>query len=84
MDGIRTHPWREKLKEEDRLIYAMLRRKREEEDLSDTPRDSIFPDKDQRMIQESLDRLNHYGYILYMRGGTVIRVVISDTPESNS
>lgn len=71
----RSLPGREKLKDRDRQIFFLLRRKAEENGIYETPREEILPGEDQRAVQESLDRLNKYGYVLYMKGGTVIKVV---------
>jgi hypothetical protein len=71
----RSLPGREKLKDRDRRVYYLLRRKAEENGIYETPREEILPGEDQMAVQEALDRLNRYGYILYMKGGTVIKVV---------
>ncbi|MGA1822180.1 MAG: hypothetical protein ACMUIG_06615 [Thermoplasmatota archaeon] len=71
----RSLPGREKLKDRDRRIYFLLRRRAEENGIFETPREEILPGENQMEVQESLDRLNKYGYILYMKGGIVIKVV---------
>ena len=80
-DMHRTLPGREKLKERDRRIYYMLRSRAEETGLEETPRIEILPDENPALVDESLERLNRYGYILFLQGGTVIRVVRSYQPE---
>ena len=79
--GLRTHPWRDRLKDEDRMIYAELRRRYDELGIRDTPRSDLFPDRDQRMVGRSLERLNRFGYVLFMQGGAIVRVVVSEDPE---
>ncbi len=82
--GMRSHPWREKLKELDRRIYYRLRISAEDMGIDRVPRDSIMPDMERRTIDKALDRLNRYGYILFMKGGTEIKVVVESTPEDES
>ncbi len=77
----RTFPWRSKLKPLDRRIYMELRETAEREGRVDFDRGSIMPGADRRKVEEALERLNRYGYVLFMKGGTVIKVVISSIPE---
>lgn len=79
--GMRSHPWRERLKEIDRRIYYQLRRDYEDRGLEQVPRCSILPGEDTRLVDEALDRLNRYGYVLFMKGGTEVRIVITSHPE---
>jgi hypothetical protein len=77
----RSYPWRGQLKPLDRRIYMELRRKAEEEKVFETDMSAIMPEMDRRQVEGSLERLNRYGYVLFMKGGTVIKVVISSHPE---
>lgn len=70
------HPWAKKLKPLDRRIYFQLRTLLEENGISEVPIESVSPDTDRRSVQESLERLNRYGYVLLMKGGTMIKVVV--------
>ncbi len=82
--GMRSHPWRERLKDLDRRIYYRLRISAEESGVDRVPRESIMPDIERRTIDKALDRLNRYGYILFMKGGTEIKVVVESSPEDES
>jgi hypothetical protein len=74
-DISKSLPGREKLKEKDRRIYYALRRRFEEQGIEETPREEILPGENPRLVDESLQRLNRYGYILFMKGGAVIKIV---------
>ncbi|MCU0799145.1 MAG: hypothetical protein MUC62_05680 [Candidatus Thermoplasmatota archaeon] len=78
----RTFPWRSKLKPMDRRIYMELREAAERDGTFDFDRGSIMPGADRRQVEEALDRLNRYGYVLFMKGGTVVKVVVSTHPEA--
>jgi hypothetical protein len=84
MDEVSTHPWREKLKPVDREIFFELRKKVDNTGVNEFPIGSLDLDIDPRMLEESLQRLNRYGYILYLRSGTVIKLVIDSSPEDQS
>lgn len=78
------HPWRGKLKPIDREIYFELRARSESTGSDEFPVQSIDLNIPQRNLQESLERLNRYGYLLYLRGGTIIKLIIDDSPEEQS
>ncbi len=84
MDTTVQLPWREKLKPIDREIYYYLRKTAEDTGNRDIPLDSIDMKITEMELEKVLQRLNRYGYILFMRGGTVIRVIVSSSPEDSS
>ena len=81
---VSSHPWREKLKPADRELYYYLRTAVEETGVFDIPVDSISMELNQFELERSLERLNRYGYLLFMKGGTVIRLILTDSPEDSS
>jgi len=77
----RTEPWREKLEPIDKEIYLELRKTNDEQGIDLVSRDSIKPGLDRAVIDGSLERLNRYGYVLQMKNGTMIKIVVTDDPE---
>ncbi|MBN1390693.1 MAG: hypothetical protein JXA22_08645 [Candidatus Thermoplasmatota archaeon] len=77
----RSEPWRDRLKPLDKEIYVQLRTFHEEQGLDEIPRGSILPGVSQHRIDASLDRLNRYGYILLLKNGAIIKLVLSLEPE---
>jgi hypothetical protein len=84
MDTTVQLPWREKLKPLDREIYFDLRKNAEDSGILDISRESIELKVPEHEVDRSLERLNRYGYILFMKGGTVIRVLVNSEPERSS
>jgi hypothetical protein len=80
----RSEPWRGKLKSLDKEIYMRLRNLREEHGIESVPRKDVYPEADPRKVEESIERLNRYGYVLQMKNGSIIKIVMSDDPESLS
>jgi hypothetical protein len=80
----KSEPWRGKLKPLDKEIYIYLRNLLEEQGIDQVPRSEILPTTKQNKVDESIERLNRYGYVLQMKNGSIIKIVISDDPESFS
>ncbi|MFW3146700.1 MAG: hypothetical protein ACMUIE_07815 [Thermoplasmatota archaeon] len=80
----KEHPWRSRLKPMDRRIYLYLRELMEQQGIQEIPRDRLMPDEDRRMVEESLERLNRYGYVLFMMNGLVVKAIISSSPEDEA
>ena len=84
VDSVGVHPWRDGLRPVDREVYFELRTRSEETGIDELKVDDIDLGLDERTLEVSLDRLNRYGYILYLKGGTVIKLIIDSSPEDNS
>ncbi|MFO8051991.1 MAG: hypothetical protein R6V01_09905 [Thermoplasmatota archaeon] len=69
-------PWRSRLKPLDKKIYYQLRSAYEEHGIEETPIEDVLPQTERRVVEGSLERLNRFGYVLYMKGGTIIKVVV--------
>lgn len=78
------HPWRDRLKPMDREVYYHLRKRSEDTGKFDIEVGSIDLNINEMDLERSLERLNRYGYILFMRGGTVIRIILTSSPEDSS
>ncbi|MEA3558706.1 MAG: hypothetical protein U9R75_05565 [Candidatus Thermoplasmatota archaeon] len=74
-------PWRSRLKPLDKRIYYRLRSNYEESGVQDLPIEKVLPDESRPLVEDSLERLNRYGYILFMKGGTMIKVIVGSSPE---
>ncbi len=77
----KTEPWRGKLKAEDKELYMKMRNIVEETGKFEFDSNLVITGRNQRSIEESLQRLNKYGYVLFMKGGSVIKLVVSEDPE---
>jgi len=77
-------PWRGRLKPIDREVFFELRTRAEEQGTLEFSIDSLPVRIDRRTLEGSLERLNRYGYILFLKGGTRIRLVIDSSPEDES
>lgn len=77
----RTEPWRARLRPMDKELYINLRTMYEEQGILQFPREEIFPKLSQFKVDESLERLNRYGYILMLKNGSIIKLVRSNDPE---
>jgi hypothetical protein len=75
----RTMPFRSKLTQADKELYSLLRRIKQDEGIEDIPLDRILPAKGKGAIEASIGNLNRYGYVLLMKGGTMLRPVDLDT-----
>ncbi len=79
-----SHPWRGKLRPLDREVFFELRTMAEDTGNFDLIRDDLDLGLPPHELERALERLNRYGYILFMKGGTVIRIVVDSSPEDNS
>ncbi len=79
-----SHPWRDRLKPIDREIFFQLRTKAEESGNFDLKREDLDLKTPQFDLERSLERLNRYGYILFLKGGSVIRLIVDSSPEDHS
>jgi len=79
--GMGQPPWADRLKEMDKQIYYDLRTRAERDGTSEFPREEVVSKWDRKLVEASLERLNRYGYILFMKGGSVIKVVVRSSPE---
>ncbi len=84
VDSMGVHPWRDGLRPIDREVYFELRTRSEETGVDEFKVDDIDIELDGRTLEVSLDRLNRYGYILYLKGKTVIKLIIDSSPEDSS
>jgi hypothetical protein len=82
--SVGSHPWREKLEPLDREVFFELRTRAEETGSLDFKMEEIDIEINPIELDDSLKRLNRYGYVLFMKGGTVIRLVIDSSPEDLS
>ncbi|MBN1538621.1 MAG: hypothetical protein JW939_00620 [Candidatus Thermoplasmatota archaeon] len=72
----RSEPWRDKLRPLDKEIFIQLRTMSEEQGTDEIPRDAIMPGIGTHRVDESLERLNRYGYVLHLKGGSLIKLVV--------
>lgn len=79
-----SHPWRGKLRPLDREVFFELRTMAEDTGNFDLIRDDLDLGLPPHELERALERLNRYGYILFMKGGTVIRIIVDSSPEDNS
>jgi hypothetical protein len=79
-----SHPWRGKLRPLDREVFFELRTMAEETGNFDLIREGLDIGIPQHELEKALERLNRYGYILFLKGGTVIRIIIDSSPEDNT
>jgi len=76
----RSEPWRGSLRSLDKEIYIQLRNRFEENGMEEVPRHSLMPDISPFKVDQSLERLSKYGYILQLKGGAIIKIVRSYEP----
>jgi len=81
LSGDRSRPWKSRLQPVDRRVYLWLRERTETEGLEEVPRDSIMPELGERVLEETIERLSRYGYVLLMKRGTMIKPIVLDHPE---
>jgi hypothetical protein len=79
-----SHPWRGKLKPIDREVFFELRTKAEQAGTFDLSRDDLDLKIPSLELDKVLDRLNRFGYVLFLKGGTIIRLIVDSSPEDNS
>jgi hypothetical protein len=77
--GDRSLPFRDRLTQNDREIYSRIRRIQTEEGLAEVPLERIIQQRGQAAAESSLANLNKYGYVLFMKGGTSLRIVDLDS-----
>ncbi|MBN1538608.1 MAG: hypothetical protein JW939_00550, partial [Candidatus Thermoplasmatota archaeon] len=81
LSGERSRPWKSRLQPVDRRIYLWLRERSETDGLEEVPRDSIMPELGERVLEEAIERLSRYGYVLLMKRGTMIKPIVLEHPE---
>ncbi|MGA1792866.1 MAG: hypothetical protein ACMUHM_02850 [Thermoplasmatota archaeon] len=80
----RSEPWRGRLRSLDKEIYIDLRSRFEENGIEEVPRDKLMPGVNTYRIDESLERLSKYGYVLLLKGGAVIKIMRSYEPSDEN
>ena len=75
----RSLPFRDRLTEQDRMLFYEIKKEMDEKGLEEIPKESVVKGRNRLALEGSLEKLNRYGYVLFMKGGEWIRIIDLDS-----